>query len=88
MWCTGLALVIVQIHRDGIALDGVNVHAVAQLRGQFTAVGATANHHGVSGLRLEFRFFCIHQLDPLACGVDAGHIAVIDGLHTHALERL
>lgn len=51
IWCRrrGIALGVVQIDGDGVALDCVAIDAVAKLGGQIAAGRSRANHHAVEG---------------------------------------
>jgi len=42
----------IQVHRDGVALDGINIDVVAQHTGQVAAAYASAHDQGVHGQRM------------------------------------
>ena len=68
----GLALFVVQHHGDGVALDRVDVEAIAQLGADGAAVHAGADHH-----RIRAHHLAVRQRDVggLARALHAGHRA-------------
>lgn len=86
--CGGLAGLVGEVHGDRVALDRVDVDAVAQLRGERAAGHARAHHHAVEVQRL-LAFGCgqrhAHAVVPR---LQAPHVLPVEATHAAALRRL
>ena len=86
--CGSAAGLVQQIHGDGIALDGVHIHPVAQLAGQSTAANTGTNHDAVIALLCDalgpFQF----DTGFAAVAAHRQHVLAVLAVHAQALTSL
>ena len=81
----GLAGGVEQVDSDGVALDRVDVDAVAQLRGQAAAAHAGTHYHGVEHMLLDFAITLGAHACFLTVALQAQDLAAIEEVHAQAL---
>ena len=81
---TAAAVLIEQIDGDGIAFDGIDVDAIAQLAGQRAAGGAGADDHGIKASRHAFLLMAHRHAGLFAIAADGQNFLSVQALHSQA----